>query len=540
MTAPFDPAVFLASLPEFSDWETEDLAAARADLGARTEVWTFADADVIRFPDEAPAGPTWVAEGCLVVLPEDEVPRYFGVREAVDVPAGPWVRGKTSGRFVTVPEASWREWLRQWPAAARRLGEVPPPPLPRALHRSPLVLEPGEVPVHLFRKSRVFLARRAALPGLLFLLFLSFGVLLELRFAGQVPGPALWFLPALGMAVTAGLIALVTWEWSTSVLAVTDRSVILRQIDVWAHRSDFEKLALERIREAVYTKTGWLDALLRLVALEVEGDSPKGRLVFRGLARDSRFLAAMADLKVRREAKAPGRRIIRQALADRHGGARTPRLERPAAKASRAVQVRRLSWRVERDGSVWFRRHPWVLWCRSLPWIGWMALAAFLTAVAFGFWPAGGAVLLGTGFTLVLVPLGRIGWEAWDWADDRFSIQGDKVILVHRRPLWMGEVRQEGSLERVEQVGVRKESLSALVLDFGTVTVNLGGGDPLVFHHASHPEWVQNEIFHRRTLLAQDKERRAVEARLDEVAEILDTWEEAKKAGYFTGTKEQR
>lgn len=534
------PLGFLTSLTTFGDWsEDPGLAPALADLACRAEVWAFAAGDVVRFPDEAPAGPTWVAEGCLVVMPENQVPRYVGVRESLEVPAGPWIRGQTPGRFVTVPEGSWRQWLRAWPAAAARLGEVPPPALPRALGRSPLVLEPGELPVHLFRKSRLFLVRRAAVPTLSFLGFLAFGILLQVRFEGVAISPAaLWFLPGLGMAVTAFLTALVAWEWSTSVLAVTDRSVIVRQTDVWTHRSDFEKLALERIREAVYTRKGFFDLVFRLVTLEVEGDSPKGRLFFPGLARDSRFLSAMEDLRVRRKAQVPARRVIRQALADRLGGARCPVLEQPASRRDPAQpRRRRLSWRVEKSGGVWFRRHPWTLARRSLPWAGWMALAAFLAVVAGGYWPAGAGTIAAVTALVCLVPLGRIVWELWDWSDDRLSVQGDKIVLVHRRPLWLGETRQEGTLDQIEQVGVHKGTLAAMVLDYGTVTVSLGAGDPLVFDHASHPEWVQNEIFHRRSLLAQDRERRAVEERLDEVSEILDTWDEAKKAGYFCEKK---
>jgi hypothetical protein len=135
-----------------------------------------------------------------------------------------------------------------------------------------------------------------------------------------------------------------------------------------------------------------------------------------------------------------------------------------------------------------------------------------------------------------LVPLARVAWFFWDWADDRLTIQNDRVILVHKRPLWLGEVRQEGGLDQVEQVGVRKESLAALVFDFGDLSISLGGADPLVFTDAAHPEWVQNEIFHRRTLLARDRELKDAKTRLDEVSEILDAWDEARKAGYFKET----
>ena len=537
MPEPFAPLVFLRSLETFAAWaQDRTLAQALDDLADRAEVWTFREGDLVRFPDEAPGGPTWVAEGCLAVE-DGGPPTYVGVKEPVGAPAGVWVKGQTAGRLVTVPEPHWRAWLHRWPGAAQRLGEPIPRPLPRALVRSPLVLEPGETPTHLFRKSALFLILRAALPSAFFLLFLTFGLVLQMGLRAPVPVLALWFLPGLGMLITAALVGLVAWEWRSSVLAVTDRSVIFRQIDVWSHRSDFEKLALERIREAVFTRNGFVDALLGLVTLEVEGDSPKGRLLFRGLSRDSRFLAAMEALRVKRVAATPGRRAIRQALADRAGGAKAPVLERPSAtKADPRPRTKRLSWRVEKEGLIWFRRHPWFVVRRSLPWAGWTVLVAFVTAIGAGLWPQGLGVVVGIGTLVALGPLGRIVWEVWDWADDRLSIQGDRIVLVHRRPLWLGEVRQEGNLDQVQQVGVRKDSLPALVFDFGAVTVSLGTGDPLVFEDASHPEWVQNEIFYRRTLLAQERERQASRTRLDEVSEILDTWEEAKKAGYFKET----
>lgn len=537
MPEPFDPAEFLRSLDTFAAWGPDPLLTrALADLADRCEVWSFAQQDLVRFPDEAPGGPTWVAEGCLAVVEDGRPPRYVGPRETLGAPTGVWVKGQTAGRLVTVPEGHWRVWLQGWPGAARILGEPVPPPLPRGLVKSPLVLEPGETPAHVFRKSPWFLAFRAALPAAFFLLFLAFGLVLQLGLRAPVPAAALWFLPGVGMLVTAGLMALVAWEWRASVLAVTDRSVIVRQIDVWTHRSDFEKLALERIREAVFSRAGLADTLLGLVTLEVEGDSPKGRLLFRGLSRDSRFLGAMEALRVKRVAQAPGRRAIRQALADRAGGARAPKRERPSQIREAGPRSRRWSWRIEKDGVVWFRRHPWFVVRRSLPWAGWTALVAFVTAVAVGLWPPGAWIAAGAGALVALPFLGVIAWEVWDWADDRLSIQGDRIVMVHRRPLWLGEVRQEGALDQVQQVGVRKESLPALVFDFGAVTVSLGAGDPLVFEDASHPEWVQSEIFHRRTLLAQDREKQASRTRLDEVSEILDTWEEARKAGYFKET----
>jgi hypothetical protein len=376
-----------------------------------------------------------------------------------------------------------------------------------------------------------------ALPSLFFLFFAGFGLVVQGGFGERVPLLALWFLPLVGMIVAASLAALAAWEWSVSVVVVTDRAVLVRQVDLWSHRSDFEKLALDRIREAVFARSGWVDALFGLVNLELEGDSPRGRLVFRGLTRNSQFLGAMEDLRVQRTASKADRRTIRRALADRAGGARSPVLERPAdRKESPGPRVHRLSWRVEKAGSIWFRRHPWHAWRRSLPWLGWAALVFFLGTVAGVLIPTKVGAVVGITTLAALFPLGRVAWFFWDWADDRLSIQGDRVVLVHRRPLWLGEVRQEGGLDQVEQVGVRKDSLAALVFDFGDLSISLGGADPLVFTDAAHPEWVQNELFHRRTLLARDRELKDAQTRLDEVSEILDTWDEARKAGYFKET----
>jgi hypothetical protein len=394
-------------------------------------------------------------------------------------------------------------------------------------------LEPDEIPLHRFRKASPFLLLRATVPALFFLLFVAFGLLLFERFGMVAPWWALWLLPGSGMAVTAALIGLVAWEWSASTLVVTNRSLIVRQIDLWAHRSDFQKIALERIREAIFSKQGWIDSVLGLVTVEIEGDSPQGRLLFGGLARQTSFLEAMFSVKSH-VGEAMSRPVIRQALADRAGGARVPRLESPAQpRKPKGIQARKLSWRVEKDHQIWFRRHPWFLWKRGLPWLGWIALILFLGLVAAGFWPQGGWPITGVVVLAAVFPAARILWETADWAYDRLSIQGDKIMMVHRRPLWFGEIRQEGNLEQVEQVGVQKASLSALLFDFGTITISLGAGDPFLFEQAHHPEWVQNEIFHRRTLLRQNKESQAAKNRLDEVSEILDTWDEARRAGYF-------
>lgn len=533
-----DPLSFLQSLEPFVLSEPDKEATlALGVLAEASETWSYESEDIVRFPDEGANGPLWVMSGCLAVFQEGCPVRYFGPRERVPDDSGLWVRGQTAGQFLRISDESWDQWRKSYPQACSQWGFPEPSELPDTLRRTPMTLEPGEVIRATFRKSRLSLVPRLGLPLILFLAFLSFGIGLQLRLGEVLAGGILWTIPGIGLGISLVLGGIALWEWMASVLVITDRAVLLRQIDVWHYRSDYEKLALGRIREAVVRKSGLIDAILRLAQLEIEGDSPKGRLVFAGLSQGSGFLEALRESQKQVQPGSLERKQIREALVARQGQARAPVLERPGKSLVRSKGLKRRHWRRETSDGVWFRRHPWTIWRKTFWWIAIaVLLVTFVVILALRF-PEWMKIWFALGAVLVAVPSGKVAWQIWDWANDRFHIEGNRVILVHRRPLWLGEVRQEGTLDRVEQVGVRKENLAALLLDFGTVTVYLGSSSPLVFDWAHHPEWVQNEIFSRRTLAVQEQNRRAQIQRLDEMADVLGTWKEAEKAGYFEERK---
>ncbi|MEI8095947.1 MAG: hypothetical protein WCG80_17185 [Spirochaetales bacterium] len=517
-------AAFLDTLDRFSLPQGVLGPGALTELALGCQLWSFRAGDVIAFPDEKPEGTLIVAEGCLVLQTRTGGDVYLGVREELD-PALPGLwRGQTDGQYVVLPDATWQHWLRIHPAAAQAWGVQPGLELPSSLARTPLLLAAGEGVQHVFRRSPLFWLKRVLLPGALFVILAVFCAL--------IPFPLAIF-PLAGALMAGFLVLLFTWEWRVSTLALTDRAVLLRQVDAWERRSDFEKLSLDTLKEATYRKQGLVDSLFGLVAVELEGDSPKGKLVFEGLRADAGFAEAVNTLKVQRSRQKPTRRAIRAALASRSGGAREPvLLLRPAEK--RESTGRRLSWRKEKNGLVTFRRHPWHLGRKLLPWLGWTALVVALVGFAAALAGSAAPAVLLAG-ALTLLPLSRAVYEFADWSNDNLVLQGDKVVCVHRKPMWGGEIRQEGFLADVQQIGVRKESLFALLLDFGTLTVSFGGSSPLVFENASHPEWVQNEIFARRGQVQADQERTEAASRLDQMTEILDAWEEAKEAGYFPG-----
>ena len=172
---------------------------------------------------------------------------------------------------------------------------------------------------------------------------------------------------------------------------------------------------------------------------------------------------------------------------------------------------------------------------KILPWAGWTVLVIAGGILAGALSPPLATGALAVSLAAATFPGFRIVYEVLDWSNDRLLLQGGQVICLHRQPFWGGEVRQEADLASVQQVGVRQETLASLLLDFGEVSVVLGAGEPLRFENAAHPEWVQNEIFAFRSRWNAAEEAQAAENRQNEVADLLEIWEEARRAGYFGG-----
>jgi len=444
---------------------------AMRDLADRCEVWSFREDDIVRFPDSVPDARIWVGEGCLAASKPEEPQWYIGVREEADAGVGHWLRGQTSGWYVRLP------FSRMTGAGDR-----------------------------VFRQSALLPVVRSSLPALFTLLFVGLGVALA-RLGTSVPWWGLWLLPAAGIAAACVWEALILLEWRRSFVALRGGSLELRRLDLGTREAVWETVPTHRVREAVLTRRGFW-GLLGLAALELETDVvgvEGARFRFDGLPADCPLVEALGAVTPPKTTVGP------EAWAERAG--RAPTLER----ASRP------------EGDTWFRRHWWVLAKRCLPWLGWTALTAFVAAWAGGLWSAAAGAVIAA---VALVPLGGLVWEVWDWANDRFGVTGTHVVLIHRRPLWLGETRQEAPLDQIEQVGVRRSGWFALVLDFGTVSVRLGPADPLEWAEAARPEALRQTVLRRRAAVFAERERQSAAARFDEMAEVIETWDKAQKSGY--------
>lgn len=547
------PATRLAELLNHRSFQFLDPKALGA-LASVVQEFRFEAGDVVYFSQDEPEGALFVLEGCLEETVSDlgvlVGPGEFWQKERLwsNPPFQTLLKGKTAGRYFLFARTLFVEWVKRYAdqipilAASSGPDETPWDSLaleslrvepPRSIRRFPLLLEKDEYLKHRFSRSRLFTGFRMALPAFFFFQALAYGLVFQFRFSDQIPAFFLWILPVITLTVSGFFWILLWVEKGASCVLITNKSLILRQLHIWDRKSEFQKIPLDKIQEAVTVKRGIVDHLLRLATLEVDSDSAQGKIVFSGLAGDGRFLkaldAARSEVTTQRKVS---KQKIRASLEAHFGTGRKP--ERISEDPVPPKKKRKLfSWRTDHDGRIRFRRHPWVLWRKTLRWWGLFLLALFLGATAWAVWGDSGRPVFLICLLVALVPGGHFFWAWLDWINDSLFLEGDKIVSLHKKPLWGQEVRQEGALMQIQQIGIRKESFTAIALDYGDLVVHLGGGDPLVFERAAHPEWVQAEIFRRRQELVDLRQRREAEARVDEVSDVLKAFEQAKDQGYF-------
>lgn len=152
---------------------------------------------------------------------------------------------------------------------------------------------------------------------------------------------------------------------------------------------------------------------------------------------------------------------------------------------------------VEGDTIV-YRKHWFILmreaWRPTLFILLDMALIAvdlLLNTPANGMW---------TYFVLLLtVWLGLVLWwiyEFVDWRNDRFELSYEQIVDIDKKPLG-SENRKTAKLEDILSIEYRREGISGLVFNFGTVYIKVGT-EVFTFDYVHNPTGVQQEIEQRR------------------------------------------
>ncbi len=98
-------------------------------------------------------------------------------------------------------------------------------------------------------------------------------------------------------------------------------------------------------------------------------------------------------------------------------------------------------------------------------------------------------------------------WLDWDWRNDLYIISDDTITLVHKRPFFLQNLRDQVLVERIDNVESVRTGFFAAIMKYGDVRMSLIGADEhKLFHKVPHPQQIQQEISRRQYL---KEERRA-------------------------------
>lgn len=160
-----------------------------------------------------------------------------------------------------------------------------------------------------------------------------------------------------------------------------------------------------------------------------------------------------------------------------------------------------LSTRIEMsNGDIVYRKHISV-WAQhtALPLL---IVLVSLAALILTF------TLVSTDLRIITFPVAMVAllagsltyyWLDWDWRNDVYIISDDTITLVHKRPFFLENLRDQILVERIDNVESVSSGFFAALLKYGDVRMSLVGADePKLFIKVPRPQAIQQEISRRQ------------------------------------------
>lgn len=195
-----------------------------------------------------------------------------------------------------------------------------------------------------------------------------------------------------------------------------------------------------------------------------------------------------------------------------------------------ATLKRGLSIRVREQfgDSIIYHKHPYVLLIKVGPVVSAiLALVFLLFLFAFEVIPPVIDFLLLFGL-VALVCVGLSGWAYYlyiDWKNDVYMVTPTQVVDIEKKPLG-AEQRKAANLDAVMNVTFVRPGFLAMLLNYGTVTVQAGPGGEMKFFDVYDPLGVQQDIYRRKEAREAQKAQAAAKQRHEELGQYFSAFYE--------------
>lgn len=338
--------------------------------------------------------------------------------------------------------------------------------------------------------------------------------------ATQVEAQALQ-LGLLGLSLLLPGAALVYFylEWRNDSVIVTDQRIIRINRTLLTMQRQIAQIGMESVHEINFEiPSGDIFArLLRYGTVIVKTAGAQGNLELDLMPRPERMQQlVLATRKGYDEQQAQRHGKMVRAEMQRWMAGETPeddlRAQETTDQPPRPVRGSNgyLSARIEMsNGDIVYRKHISV-WLRhttvplAVCFVSLAALVLTFTVVA----PEMRVATFSIAMAALLVGSLAYYWLDWDWRNDIYIISDDTITLVHKRPFFLQNLRDQILVERIDNVESSTSGVISALLKIGDVRMSLVGADePKLFTRVHKPAQIQQEISRRQHNKARRRAR---------------------------------
>lgn len=376
-----------------------------------------------------------------------------------------------------------------------------------------------------FRHPYAFWGRATGL--IIVILFVWFGGLL---LGNQVPGFP-WLIIALGVTGLLGLLIFYYFlEWRNDVLVISDKRVVNIHKTIITFRTIINEIPLDAIHEVNVALPPVSDILGRAfgygtIIIKTSGDS--NNIALQEIPNPKVIQQAIFDNRRRfQEAKAEeNREQMRDELQNFLQGQRSmggggsgdgstePALgQRPGLFATRYTNDK---------GETVYRKH-WLIWIThnilpALLILGGMTL--LLLNIVFPLIP----------FAIILFGVLAVYIADWDWRNDLYIVGDQTVTIIHRRPFFLQDQKEQILLSQVDNVVSDMTGFWNSIFSIGEVRLMLSGAEEKNakrFTMVHNPQAVQQEIARRQERASEFQEQENANRQRQAIMDYLSLYHE--------------
>ncbi|MBZ0282705.1 MAG: cyclic nucleotide-binding domain-containing protein [Anaerolineae bacterium] len=371
----------------------------------------------------------------------------------------------------------------------------------------------------------VFVRRIAWTVALIIIIWIGSGLL------GRSAPAFPWTVVALFGSVFLGAWVVYYYlEWRNDVLIITDRRVINIHRTILTFRSIVNEVPLEGIHEINVGLPPITDFIGRIlgygtIIIKTSGDNETLRLEAIGNPKAIQSEIFMHRKRYQENRAQETRNAQRSAikgdiakfLSSQTGGSQSPLP--PASQSSGEGGLFSLKYTNE-NGETVYRKHH-IVWTTHVVLPGMFIMA--------------GIILLFVGVAGALIPLIMMGiggvWfylADWDWRNDLYIV-GDKTItIIHKRPLFLADQKDQILLAQVDNVVADTKGIINSLIQVGDVRITLTGSEKSAktFSWVYKPQSIQQEISRRQSKAEEAKQKAEAERQRQSIVEYLSVYHE--------------